>query len=182
MDNSRKIKSSQEDFETQSSPQFKLVGNYFPEIIGHEFPPKPPLNFIDSNVGKTGKFLFYLLYVIAYVPVTVKNSVCVATNGSGRIFLPVDLITRLSNDDSVEEYEIIAAPGIPRNRSETVMFNVQTRTDMGDISTRYFEWYHKCLADAMKPIDDFIPEKYVKCHDFFSFSKVGGGFGVSASN
>ncbi|XP_037034116.1 uncharacterized protein LOC119072896 [Bradysia coprophila] len=138
MDNIPNV-NSKKNFDTEPSPRFQLVGNFLPEIIKQEFPPKPPLKFVDGSV--------------------VQNHVCVSTKGTGRIFLPVTLINRLSIDENVDEYEIIAAPGIPRNRYEpNATLNAHTRTEMSEISEGYFRWYHRYLAEAMKPIDDYIPE------------------------
>lgn len=49
---------SSADYRTEETPDLKLIGNFFPDSIGVQFPEKPPITYRSESVGKTGKFPF----------------------------------------------------------------------------------------------------------------------------
>lgn len=96
------------------------------------------------------------------VYVSVKGNACLATKGKGRLFVPIALLSKLSSGvcKSKELHVIEAAPGLPPI-PRTVSY-AGNRCDYVKDEISFYKWYWKSLIEAMKPVNDYIPETYVK--------------------
>ena len=94
-------------------------------------------------------------------PSLVNGNCCLATKGKGRLFVPEALIAELSGTyKSKREHVIAAAPGLPPIPEP--VFSANNRSGVLEGLMKHWDWYWKTLVDAMKPVDDYIPERYVK--------------------
>lgn len=92
------------------------------------------------------------MYVIA------RDTVCIETKGKGRIFIPISLLTELSNNDvHGTKYEIVPAPGIPPIPKGIA--SGSSAHEFGTGRIRYYQWYWSSLIKAIKPVEKHISEK-----------------------
>ncbi len=91
--------------------------------------------------------------------ILVKDHVCFATKGKGRLFVPVSLLEELNANVSIDKYyEIKAAPGVKPMPLCADVADPKLRSEIGSQRIKYYQWYWKALTDAMNHIEKLIPD------------------------
>lgn len=96
-----------------------------------------------------------------------------ATGGNGRLFVPNALILKLSdNAPGIEHHVKTAAPGY-QHLNNIGTDDAGSRSEVLQKGLDAYRSYYKDVIEAMHPIDDLIPERYL-FHITFLFTKYWG--------
>lgn len=100
--------------------------------------------------------MFSIVYVL------VREHYCFSTQGSGRFFVPIALIDHLSKTTGEANIDyVIKSPDLPPMPEQPMSF-ATNRSGIVEERMSFWYWYWKKVIEALKPIDDYIQEGYVK--------------------